>query len=138
MKKKTSVSVPTEIQQTRPYDSMENAKVDADQFVRFPDVFARKAPVPAQWGIKAKVVKASVLKGNPPEVKHQLVLTIEVSGPAEKVIAWDQECSKAFTLLKGGDHVSKQMGVRYLAIKTGRSASGKENTANTPKGARNG
>ena len=112
--KKAVKKLPVEILQTRPYDSMENAKVDADQYVRFPDVFARKAPVPAQWGIKAKVIKASVLKGNPPEYKHQLVLTLEVEGPAEKVVAWDQECSKSFNVLKGSDHISKQMGERYL------------------------
>lgn len=120
-KKKTVFDATSRIQQTRPYDSLENATVDADQFVRFPDVFARKAPIPAQWGVKARVTKASVLKGNPPEVKHQLVLSIGLEGPVEKVVAWDQECRKTFNVMKGSDHVSKQMGARYMAAKGGRN-----------------
>ena len=110
------------ITQVRPYDSMEHAKVDADQYVRIPEVFARKAPVPAQWGVKAKVLLADVVKGNPPEVKHQLVLTLEVSGPIEKVLIWDQECSKAFNIGKGSDHISKQMGDRYLKAQAAKPA----------------
>lgn len=113
MKKQTA----SYITQTRPYSSMETAKQDADQFVRLPEVFARKAPIPAQWGLKVTVLTAHVIKGNPPEVKHQLVLNLEVQGTAEKVIAWDQECSMAFVVLKGGDHISKEMGTRYLALK---------------------
>ena len=83
MKKPGSKLKSRTLVQTRPYNSMETARIDADQYLRFPEVFARKAPVPAQWGIKAVVKQASVTKGNPPEVKHQLMLTLDVSGPEE-------------------------------------------------------
>lgn len=101
------------IAQARPYDSLATARIDADQFVRLPDVFAHKAPQPAQWGVQAVVKKASIVTGNPPTVKHQLVLEIEVRGPADKVLLWDQECTKTYTLAKN-ESVSQTMGLRYM------------------------
>jgi hypothetical protein len=103
--------------QARPYDSLESAKLDADQFVRCPDVFARKAPVPAQWGIEAKVVSAIVVKGNPPAQKHTLELNVAVSGDASKIRLWDEECTRTFALADADDHVSKSVGRRYAAMR---------------------
>ena len=106
------------ITQARPYDSLSAARLDADQFVRLPDVVAHQAPQPAQWGVQAVVKNASIITGNPPTVKHQLVLEIEVRGPADKVLLWDQECTKTYTLAKN-ESVSQTLGLRYLQ-RTGR------------------
>ena len=106
------------ITQTRPHDSLATARLDADQYVRLPEVFAHKAPQPAQWGVQAVVKKASIVTGNPPTVKHQLVLEIEVRGPVDKVLLWDQECTKMFTLAKH-ESLSQTMGLRYMRTRKG-------------------
>ena len=106
--------------QTRYYGSMETIRVDADQFVRMPDVFNGKEPRPGSWAVRARVVKAEQEKGSPPAEPHRLVLSIEVEGEDRKIAEWHKACEKKFGL-NTSEHISKEMGRSYMRRSSGQA-----------------
>jgi hypothetical protein len=85
------------VTQKRHYDSLWKAELDADQFVNIEGTFASRVPNARDWGLTIKVTEAKITKHNPPMEKHEMDLTLEITGDEKRVDGWCTEAQKLHT-----------------------------------------
>ena len=88
------------VEQTRLYDAYWRAELDANQFVNTPGIFAARVPTASDWKLDIEVVKVEVFKRNPPLKKHEMVLTLKVTGEEDRIDGWCIEAKKLHQMHK--------------------------------------